>query len=230
MVTSREPSAAHRTATASSSTCDLARPSRPYRMMKRAVDITLGIVGASICAPLVLVIAPAIAATSRGPVLFTQERIGRDGRPFTLLKFRTMLDGTHDDVLRDPSDRSKYVANGYKLRPDDHRITRVGRLLRKTSLDELPQLLNVIAGHMSIVGLRPLVADELADRPLYDQALYRRLRPGMTGLWQVAGRSSVEDADRLALDREYAERAGVMLDTIILLRTPRAVLRTVDTH
>ncbi|MFZ9042761.1 MAG: sugar transferase, partial [Ilumatobacteraceae bacterium] len=189
-----------------------------------------GVVVAVFAMPVAVVASLAIVATSRGPVLYTQTRIGRCGRPFTILKFRTMRRGTHEAVVGDPTSRMLYIANGYKLRPDDHRITSVGRVLRKTSLDELPQVLNVIAGHMSIVGVRPLVAEELAERDPYDQALYRSLRPGMTGLWQVTGRSSVAHVDRRALDREYVERAGVLTDVMILLRTPLAVLRTVDAH
>ncbi|MGA1440370.1 MAG: sugar transferase, partial [Ilumatobacteraceae bacterium] len=205
-------------------------PTRTYRIAKRTFDLVVGVVVAVFAMPVAVVTSLAIVATSRGPVLYTQTRIGRCGRPFTILKFRTMRRGTHEAVVGDPTSRMLYIANGYKLRPDDHRITSVGRVLRKTSLDELPQVLNVIAGHMSIVGVRPLVAEELAERDPYDQALYRSLRPGMTGLWQVTGRSSVAHVDRRALDREYVERAGVLTDVMILLRTPLAVLRTVDAH
>ncbi|MGA1074648.1 MAG: sugar transferase [Ilumatobacteraceae bacterium] len=205
-------------------------PTRSYRLAKRTFDLVVGVVVAVFAMPVAVVTSLAIVATSRGPVLYTQTRIGRCGRPFTILKFRTMRRGTHEAVVGDPTSRMLYIANGYKLRPDDHRITSVGRVLRKTSLDELPQVLNVIAGHMSIVGVRPLVAEELAERDPHDQALYRSLRPGMTGLWQVTGRSSVAHVDRRALDREYVERAGVLTDVMILLRTPLAVLRTVDAH
>ena len=177
-----------------------------------------------------LVIAAAVKITSPGPVLFRQQRVGLDGSLFEVRKFRTMRHGTHDEVLRDEEQRQQYRDNDFKLHPDDPRITSVGRLLRKSSLDELPQLLNVLAGEMSIVGVRPLLEEELALRPEYDQLLYRRRRPGMTGLWQVEGRSTVQKTDRLHLDRYYLEDASLTQDLKIIARTPLAVLRLSHAH
>jgi lipopolysaccharide/colanic/teichoic acid biosynthesis glycosyltransferase len=171
-----------------------------------------------------------VKATSRGPALFVQERVGRHGEVFRLVKFRTMRVGTHLEVREDPAVLAGYLANDFKLPPDDPRITRVGRWLRRTSLDEVPQLINVLRGEMSIVGVRPLVPEELALRSEYDQALYRSFRPGMTGLWQVEGRSTVQKEDRQHLDRRYLETWSLWNDAIIMLRTPGAVFRISHAH
>lgn len=176
------------------------------------------------------VIAAAVRLSTPGPVLFRQMRVGERGQPFEVYKFRTMREGTDAEVRRDPELHAQYVANGFKLRADDARITRVGRVLRKTSLDELPQLINVLRGEMGIVGVRPLVADELSRRPKRDQQLYVRHRPGMTGLWQVTGRSTMGSVDRLALDRRYLETRSYLNDLRILMRTPFALVRIGRAH
>jgi lipopolysaccharide/colanic/teichoic acid biosynthesis glycosyltransferase len=163
-------------------------------------------------------------------VIFKQARVGRNGELFEVYKFRTMRNGTHREVLDDAAARKAYRDNDFKLRPDDPRITAIGRLLRKTSLDELPQLVNVLRGNMSIVGVRPLLEEEVALRPDYDQQLYRTMRPGMTGLWQVEGRSTVQKEDRLHLDRRYIEDWSVLGDIKILARTPYALLRIHHAH
>jgi lipopolysaccharide/colanic/teichoic acid biosynthesis glycosyltransferase len=142
-----------------------------------------------------------------------------------------MCDNAHDLLHADEELRAAYVANDFKLDGEhDPRITKIGRFLRKTSLDELPQLWNVLRGDMSMVGIRPLLFDELALRPEYDQDLYRQLRPGITGLWQVKGRSTVDPIDRMALDREYVETWSPWNDTKIIFGTPFAVLRIHHTH
>ena len=201
-----------------------------YRSFRRTVDVTVSFVGLVVSLPLFLVVAASIAASSRGPVFFSQDRIGLGGERFTIVKFRTMRQGTDQEVLSDPAVYEAYVANGYKLGNDDPRITRIGRWLRKTSLDELPQMVNVLAGQMSIVGVRPLVPDEFAARAPSDRELYVRLRPGLTGLWQIAGRSSLSHANRLELDREYLRTASIRRDLSILLRTPAALFRTGEAH
>lgn len=190
------------------------------------MDIGLTLVATIVTLPVGLIAAAAIKATSTGPVLFRQKRVGKDGTLFEIYKFRTMRPGTDTEVMQCAVQREQYKANGFKLSEDDPRITRVGRLLRKTSLDELPQLINVLRGEMSLVGIRPLLEDELADRPSYDQDCYRLFRPEMTGLWQVSGRSAVELDDRIELDRRYVEEWSLQGDLSILLRTPIAVLRT----
>lgn len=197
-----------------------------YRGFRRSLDIVVAFVGLVVTVPLFVPVAIAILVTSRGPVFFTQNRVGRNGALFTIFKFRTMRQGTHDEVLADAAARADYVANGYKLDSHDPRITGVGRWLRKTSLDELPQLVNVLAGQMSVVGVRPLVPNEFAERSPDDQALYCRLRPGLTGLWQIAGRSALEPASRLELDRDYLLRCSIRTDLHVLARTPAALMRT----
>lgn len=203
---------------------------RGARFGKRTFDILFALVGIVLAVPVFLVVALLIKLASSGPVFFTQRRIGRDGREFTMIKFRTMLPGTHDATISDPIERQRYVDRGYKLAADDDRITGIGRFLRKTSLDELPQLLNVLAGQMSIVGNRPLVRDEYAARPAVDRELYASLRPGLTGLWQVTGRSSLATTTRLELDRKYVESCSLWVDARILLKTPIALLRVRHAH
>lgn len=200
------------------------------RVAKRVIDLVVASLGLVVGAPVLLAAAVAILVSRSGPVLFTQQRIGRGGTEFTILKFRTMTPGTYEAVLADAEAHRRYVDNGYKLDLDDPRITRVGRILRATSLDELPQLLNVLRGQMSIVGIRPLVRDEFLERSGHDRALYASLRPGLTGLWQVVGRSSIGPVDRLVLDRTYAEQVSIRRDLGILLRTPAALLRTADSR
>ena len=206
------------------------RPGLAYRAFRRSVDVVVGLVGLVLAFPLFVIVAMLIAASGRGGIFFSQQRVGLGGEEFTLVKFRTMRAGTHDDVLADPEVFAQYVANGYKLGEDDPRITRIGRWLRKTSLDELPQLVNVLSGQMSVVGVRPLVPAEFAERAPSDRELYCRLRPGLTGLWQVAGRSSLSPASRIELDREYLRTCSIGTDLKILARTPAAVLRTSAAH
>ena len=206
------------------------RVSSTARQVMRVIDVVVASVSLIVLSPLVLAASVLIAMTSRGPVIFRQQRVGRDGRLFEVLKFRTMVDGTHLEVLADPVTRDVYERNDFKLPQDDPRITKVGRFLRKTSLDEVPQLVNVIRGEMGLVGVRPLLERELKLRPEHDRQLYYLQRPGLTGLWQIAGRSMVGDLDRFALDREYLQTWSVRTNVRILLRTPRAVLRGAGAH
>jgi lipopolysaccharide/colanic/teichoic acid biosynthesis glycosyltransferase len=190
----------------------------------RCVDVTIAVVAVFALSPIIAVVSLLVKASSPGPIIFRQRRVGRNGREFEILKFRTMKDGTHQQVLADPVLRAAYEENDFKLAENDLRITRIGRRLRKTSLDELPQLLNIIKGEMSLVGVRPLLPQELAQRPDYDRELYGRYRPGITGLWQVEGRSSVKAEERVSLDRQYLEQWSIRSNIVLLLRTPFAVL------
>jgi lipopolysaccharide/colanic/teichoic acid biosynthesis glycosyltransferase len=199
------------------------------RVARRALDLTVAIVTLLVMAIPMLVIAAIVKLTSDGPILFRQERVGEGGNPFQVLKFRTMVDGA-DRMLRLDADALKaYQENDFKLASDDPRITGIGRFLRKASLDELPQLINVLRGDMSIVGIRPLLSEELACRSSYDQALYRHLAPGLTGRWQVAGRSDVQHDHRVLLDRGYVEQWAFATDLWILAATPLALVRTGQT-
>ena len=199
--------------------------------VRRSIDVVVTLVALVMLAIPMAVIALLVVATSRGGIFFGQTRVGRNGDPITVYKFRSMCEGAHDLLQANEELRSQYLANDFKLDgAADPRITKLGRVLRKTSLDELPQLWNVLRGDMSLVGIRPLLFEELAIRPRHDQHLYRLMRPGMTGLWQVRGRSSVDADDRIDLDREYVERWSIGSDLKILCRTPLAVLRIGHTH
>ena len=185
------------------------------RLLKRGLDVLGAVFGLTCVAPVMLVIAVLVRRDSRGPALFRQTRVGRDGRTFEILKFRTMVDGA--DALREGlADRNE--ATGLFKIAGDPRITRVGRRLRQTSLDELPQLLNVLRGEMSLVGPRPLVVDEDEQVTGFDR---RRLvlTPGMTGPWQVAGSARVPLHEMVKMDYLYAANWSLWSDVKILLRT-----------
>jgi exopolysaccharide biosynthesis polyprenyl glycosylphosphotransferase len=189
-------------------------------LLKRATDVIGATLGLVVIGPLLALIALAIKLDSRGPVLYRQQRVGRDGRTFSMVKFRTMVDGadSQKEALRHHNE-----ADGLFKIADDPRITRVGRLLRRTSLDELPQLLNVLRGQMSLVGPRPLVPED--DERV--QGWYRRrlhLTPGMTGRWQVLGSARIPLQEMVKLDYLYAANWSLWLDVKIMLRTIGFVL------
>lgn len=198
---------------------------RTQQALRRALDLVGASVGLLVLSPLAIISAVMVLATSRGPLFFVQERVARDGSTFRMIKFRTMRVGTHEEVVADRAAHDVYIENDFKLPADDPRITRAGRVLRKTSLDEIPQLLNVLRGDMSLVGIRPVERAQLELRPAIDQAYYRAMRPGLTGLWQIDGRSSLVPTERLALDRRYVDNWSLWADIKILVRTPIAVLR-----
>ncbi|MPZ27451.1 MAG: exopolysaccharide biosynthesis polyprenyl glycosylphosphotransferase [Micromonosporaceae bacterium] len=192
------------------------------KVVKDLFDRTLALAALLLVAPLLLVVAVAIRLDSRGPVLFRQTRVGRGGREFQLLKFRTMVTGAHAlrDILADRNDGDGLL---FKIR-NDPRVTRVGRWLRMWSLDELPQLVNVVGGRMSLIGPRPPLPEEVAR---YDGDVARRLlvKPGITGLWQVSGRSDLSWEDGVRLDLYYVENWSLAADLVILCKTVGAVLR-----
>lgn len=196
------------------------------RSFKRATDVVAVVVGGLLISPLLLVLYLLVRWTSPGPVFYSQQRIGRDGRPFRAWKFRSMCQDA-DAVLTDylaahPELRAEWEAD-HKLRHDP-RITWIGRLLRKSSLDELAQLWNVLKGDMSLVGPRPITA---AEREKYGEEFefYQRVRPGITGLWQVSGRNSTTYQQRVEFDAYYVHNWSIWLDVHILLRTVRTVIR-----
>ena len=198
--------------------------STSYHRAKRTLDVVVSLVVLLVTLPLWLLVAALVAGTSRGPILFRQRRVGRSGRAFQVLKFRSMCSDA-EARLRDLGLYDTYVATGYKLpAAAECRVTRVGRILRKTSLDELPQLINVLRGDMSLVGPRPVVPDELDSYG--DLAhCYLAVPPGITGLWQVSGRSHIQFPERAHLDRDYFHGRSLRLDLAILARTPLAVIR-----
>ncbi|MFV8755129.1 sugar transferase [Nannocystaceae bacterium ST9] len=178
-------------------------------MIKRGMDLVLAGGGLLVLAPLLGTTALAIVATMGRPVLFRQRRPGRGGRPFTILKFRTMVE---------PGSEAE------RLTSDGARVTRLGRLLRKTSIDELPELWNVLRGDMSLVGPRPLLMEYL-DKYTPEQARRHEVRPGITGWAQIHGRQALRFSERLALDVWYVDHASLALDLQILARTLLPVLR-----
>lgn len=204
------------------------------RGIKRLMDVSGSLVLLLLLSPVFFIIAAAIKLTSRGPILFKQQRVGEHGTPFTFLKFRSMY------VNNDASKHKEYVrqliagqaeknpANGseegiFKL-TNDPRITRVGSFLRRTSLDELPQFFNVLRGEMSLVGPRPPVPYEVEAYATWHRRRLLEAKPGITGLWQVQGRSRVGFDDMVRLDLQYARLSSPWLDVKILLQTPKAVI------
>jgi lipopolysaccharide/colanic/teichoic acid biosynthesis glycosyltransferase len=208
---------------------------RSLLIVKRAMDIAGSVLMLVFCAPLLLLIAAMVKATSKGPVLFRQHRVGQYGHRFTFLKFRSMRVDNDPSVHREyvtkliagEADRVKAGAPGtgvYKL-ANDNRITGIGMFLRKTSLDELPQFVNVLKGDMSLVGPRPPIPYELAAYQTWHRRRVLEVKPGITGLWQVTGRSQVKFDDMVRLDLRYATSWSPWLDLKILLRTPGAVIK-----
>jgi len=194
------------------------------RWLKAMLDRGLATLALLLLSPLLVAVAVIIRLTSHGPALFRQTRVGEQGKPFTLLKFRSMYSGAEDQLTR--LREQNYNRDGllFKL-PQDPRVTPVGRFLRRFSIDELPQLLNVLVGQMSLVGPRPPLPDEVSQ---YGGDVGRRLlvRPGLTGLWQVSGRSELTWEQAVRLDLEYVENWSLSLDLAILCRTLSAVVRS----
>jgi exopolysaccharide production protein ExoY len=193
---------------------------------KRGLDLLLIVGTAPVMVPLGLLTAALVKLTSRGPVLFGQARVGLGGERFTMYKFRTMHRDAERLLQQDPALWNDYITNGYKVPADlDRRITPLGRFLRRSSLDELPQIINVLTGQMSLVGPRPVVPEEVENYG-EQRPIYLSVRPGITGAWQVNGRSTVDYPDRVDIDAEYVRSWSVWLDLKILVKTPIAVLST----
>lgn len=215
-----------RTGVPSAELARLLAPHRPLRTnrLKRVFDV-VGALGLLLLFSAPMLLIALLIRLDGGPVAFGHRRVGADGRPFTCWKFRSMVINAHEvfeEVLRrDPVARAEWAAT-HKLR-NDPRITRIGRFLRRTSLDELPQLFNVLAGDMSLVGPRPIVTDEVARyRTCY--TVYTQCRPGLTGLWQVSGRSDVDYGRRVQLDTAYAFGWSFWGDIAIMLKTVRVMV------
>ncbi len=197
-------------------------PPRSTLAMKRALDLVVSGTLLGLLSPLIAAASLLTLVDSGRPVFFRQRRAGKDGVPFTMLKFRTMVAGA-EERLGELVDLAELKEPAFKIR-DDPRVTRVGRLLRRTSFDEVPQLINVLRGDMSLVGPRP---EEEAVVALYDERQRARLgiRPGLTGPMQVYGRGDLTFEERLAMERDYLDNLSVAGDLAILLRTPRAIVR-----
>jgi Undecaprenyl-phosphate galactose phosphotransferase WbaP len=195
------------------------------RVLKRVIDILLVVVFSVVALPLIVAIAGLIKLTSPGPAFFGQRRYGRKGEPFMAWKFRSMA-ADASQVLEqwlasDPALREEW-RRSHKLR-NDPRVTRIGRFLRRTSLDELPQFWNILRGQMSFVGPRPIVAEEIA-RYGDSYSLYKKVTPGLTGLWQVSGRNNTSYEQRVNFDLYYVRNWSLWLDLYVLARTVRVVV------
>jgi lipopolysaccharide/colanic/teichoic acid biosynthesis glycosyltransferase len=191
------------------------------RFAKRVTDVVAVIVSAPITVPLALVLAIAVKVDSPGPAVFSQRRTGQHGRPFRMFKFRTMV-ANAEAMKRELQHLNVLTPPDFKI-PNDPRITRVGRVLRATSLDELPQLWNVLRGDMSLVGPRPTSFAPETWKLWHTRRL--EAKPGLTGMWQVNGRHSVEFDDRLRLDEWYIRNASLRLDLAIMLKTVPVLFR-----
>lgn len=206
------------------------------RILKRAMDVLGSLVALMLCGPIFALIALAIKLTSKGPVFFRQQRVGQYGVSFSLLKFRSMKSGNDNSVHKEyvrqlisgVAERKPSNGNGngqgvYKL-TSDRRITPIGAFLRRSSLDELPQFINVLKGEMSLVGPRPPIDYEVEKYDLWHRRRLMEAKPGITGLWQVNGRNRLAFDEMVRLDLTYARTWSPWLDLKILLRTPRAVI------
>lgn len=204
-----------------------------YHFLKRAIDILASLVLGIVFLPICLVTALAIKLETTGPILAdTPPRVGKDGKLFKLYKFRSMIVGAHDLLHSDPKFKKlleEYKKSSYKLQ-EDPRWTKVGKVIRKYSIDEVPQLINVLRGEMSIVGPRPYYPDELEEqqekypetRVLVNKVL--SVKPGITGAWQVSGRSEINFEKRIAMDADYARRESIQYDIIIIAKSPWAMI------
>ncbi|TXK16047.1 sugar transferase [Microbacterium wangchenii] len=204
------------------------RFSKGQLFLKRSVDLAGSLLGVVLLSPLLLFLAVTVRLTSEGPILFRQTRIGLRGREITMFKFRSMVVNA-EDLLKHLEKQNRDAGNEvmFKMR-NDPRVTRVGRVMRRFSLDELPQLFNVINGSMSLVGPRPPLPSEVAQ---YADHVHRRflVKPGITGLWQVSGRSSLSWEETVRLDLSYVENWTLLGDMVILAKTARATLKPGDT-
>lgn len=204
-----------------------------YNFIKRSIDIIVSIFLLIFFLPVILIAVCLIKLTTPGPVMAdTPERVGKKGKNFKMYKLRTMVVNAHQILRKDPKYKhllEQYKRNSYKLK-DDPRVTNIGKSLRKHSIDEIPQLLNVLKGDMSLVGPRAYYPDELEDqqkkyphtRNLVKEVL--SVRPGITGAWQVSGRSEVKFDKRITIDTLYIRKKSIFYDIVILLKTPWAMI------
>ena len=201
----------------------LTQDSLGYSVGKRALDVGLSVVALVLAAPIMLAVAIAIKLDSRGPVLFRQIRLGKHGKHFRCYKFRTMHLGAQAALQANPELKRLFVQNDYKIPLEkDPRITGMGRFLRKSSLDELPQLFNVLGASMSLVGPRPIEPEELVWYS-GNEALFLSVRPGITGVWQIQGRSRVKHPERMRVELEAIQNRSLWRDLKVLAATVPAV-------
>ena len=194
-----------------------------YRIVKRILSILCSVISIIVLSPLFIIISLVVKISSKGSVFFIHERIGFQGKKFKLIKFRTMVDNAEDMIAAFTPEQKKEWEENFKLK-DDPRITKIGKFLRKTSLDELPQLINILKGDMSFVGPRPIVEDELSWYGDNKEKLLS-VKPGLTGWWAVNGRSDIPYPERCDLELYYVDHFSFGLDLKIIIKTLGAIIK-----
>lgn len=206
---------------------EIKKQSMVYLFFKRLTDIILSILALICFSPIFLFVwIASLHGDNKGPVFFKQTRIGKNGKPFKIYKFRSMVEHADEILHADKELYQKYVDNNYKLEPDeDPRITRLGAWLRRTSIDEIPQFLNILRGEMSIIGPRPIVKEELQE---YGDRVdkFLSVKPGAMGLWQASGRSNIGYPERCDLELEYVDKASYWFDTKIMFKNIISIFKT----
>ena len=198
-----------------------------YEAIKRLIDIICSFVGILVLSPLFIIIAIIIKFTSKGPVFFSQKRVGRNGKEFDMYKFRSMV--VNAEELKEKLAAQNEMSGPMFKMKDDPRVTKVGKFIRKTSLDELPQLWNVLKGDMSLVGPRPSLPKEVAQ---FDEWMYKRLevKPGLTCYWQVSGRNNIDFEDWMKLDIRYVEEKNLWIDIKLIFKTVGVLFGDKNAH
>lgn len=194
--------------------------SKSYYITKRIIDVAGALTGLILLSPVMLITAAAVKLTSKGPVFFVQERVGKRGKIFRMYKFRSMVEDA-EEHLEDLKNQNEMSGPMFKIK-DDPRVTKVGKFIRKTSIDELPQLFNILNGDMSMVGPRPNLPREVEKFNSY-QELKLLAKPGLTCYWQVMGRSSIDFEDWMKLDIKYIEERNTWIDIKLILKTVRVL-------
>lgn len=194
-----------------------------YSGIKRIIDIVVSFIGMVLLLPIFLIISAIIKIDSKGPVLFVHKRIGKDGKEIGIYKFRTMVENAEDLIKEFTEEQQKEFRECYKLQ-NDPRVTKIGAFLRKTSLDELPQILNILKGDLSIIGPRPVIEEELEKYGKYKEK-FVSIKPGLTGYWAANGRSDTTYAERVQMELYYIDHMSIKLDIQIFFKTIIAVIR-----
>ncbi len=195
----------------------------PYKIVKRTTDVTLSTIAMIALMPLFLIISLAIKLESKGPVFFKHTRVGKDGKTIQIYKFRSMVDNAEDLIKKFTPEQMKEYKENYKLK-NDPRITKVGKFLRRTSLDELPQLINIMKGDLSIIGPRPVVADELKKYGVNIEK-FLSVTPGLTGYWAANGRSCTSYEQRMQMELFYIDNISLKMDAKVFFETIGAVAK-----
>jgi lipopolysaccharide/colanic/teichoic acid biosynthesis glycosyltransferase len=187
-----------------------------YELMKRSIDIICSLIGLIFLMPLLVIVAILIKIESKGPVIFAQDRVGMDGRLFKMYKFRSMISNA-EELKEKLASKNERTGPMFKIK-EDPRITKVGKFIRKTSIDELPQLMNILKGDMSIVGPRPSLPNEVKE---FEKWMLRRLdvKPGLTCYWQVSGRDDIEFDEWMKLDVKYVNERNILIDFLLISKT-----------